>query len=137
MVAAICAQETPQPRGHGGAAPSSSVSRLVATAGSLVGVVEGSFEFTWFLLTSIRGGQLWAGQKMEAPPRTPRQPTAAAKALLELTSTRLLDLSKIPSKGVLDLQQLLRDLTGGIPLDSFELDDLSSDDDMVDDDYDD
>lgn len=74
---------------------------------------------------------------MEAPPRTPRQPTAAAKALLELTSTRLLDLSKIPSKGVLDLQQLLRDLTGGIPLDSFELDDLSSDDDMVDDDYDD
>lgn len=85
-------------------------------------------------MASVRGGQLWAGHGMMAPV-TPRQHTA--KALLELTSTRLLDLSKIPSKGVLDLQQLLRDLTrAGIPLDSFELDDLSSDDDMIDDEYD-
>lgn len=87
-------------------------------------------------MSSVRAGRLWAGQGMA--PRPVREAKHTTAALLELTSTRLLNLSKIPSKGMLDLQQLLRDLTrvGGIPLDSFELDDLSSDDDM-DDDYDD
>ncbi len=97
--------------------------RLMYTAGSLAGLLQGSFEFAGFLLSTIGAPKkLWVGHGMRRP-----SPQATAKALLQLAgTTHLLDLSMM-------LRELAR-LHGNIPLDSFELDDLSSDDDHYDDD---
>lgn len=119
---------------NGKHAASSFPARFMHTAGSLAGVLQGSFEFAGYLMSTVRAPkQLWVGHGMRTNP-TLREPGTTAKALLQLAgTTRLLDLSKL--SGTLDLQQMLREFARGtIRLDSYELDDMSSD---AEDDYDD